>query len=81
LVIIGGMGSIPGVVMGAIVLKGLPEVLRELDDYRMLAFGTLLIVMMILRPEGLWPSKRVQMELSAESKQPDEASPALEGGQ
>jgi branched-chain amino acid transport system permease protein len=81
LVIIGGMGSIPGVVMGAIVLKGLPEVLRELDDYRMLAFGTLLIVMMILRPEGLWPSERVRMELSAKSKQPDEASPALEGGQ
>jgi branched-chain amino acid transport system permease protein len=80
-VIIGGMGSIPGVVMGAIVLKGLPEVLRELDDYRMLAFGTLLIVMMILRPEGLWPSERVRMELSAKSKQPDEASPALEGGQ
>jgi len=58
LVIIGGMGSIPGVVMGALVLKGLPEVLRELDDYRMLVFGTLLVVMMILRPEGLWPSTR-----------------------
>ena len=65
LVIIGGMGSIPGVVVGALVLKGLPEILRELDDYRMLAFGALLILMMIVRPEGLWPSKRRRMELHA----------------
>jgi ABC-type branched-subunit amino acid transport system permease subunit len=63
LVIIGGMGSIPGVVVGALVLKGLPEILRQLEDYRMLAFGALLIIMMILRPEGLWPSKRRAMEL------------------
>jgi branched-chain amino acid transport system permease protein len=63
LVIIGGMGSIPGVIVGALVLKGLPEILRQLENYRMLAFGALLIVMMILRPEGLWPSKRRAMEL------------------
>ncbi len=63
LVIIGGMGSIPGVILGALVLKGLPEMLRQLSDYRMLAFGALLVLMMILRPEGLWPSKRRKMEL------------------
>ena len=63
LVIIGGMGSIPGIVVGALVLKGMPEILRELDEYRMLFFGALLIFMMIVRPEGLWPSKRRQMEL------------------
>jgi branched-chain amino acid transport system permease protein len=63
LVIIGGMGSIPGIILGALVLKGLPEILRQLEDYRMLAFGALLIVMMILRPEGLWPSRRRAMEL------------------
>jgi branched-chain amino acid transport system permease protein len=63
LVIVGGMGSIPGIVLGALVLKGLPEMLRELEDYRMLAFGALLIVMMIVRPEGLWPSMRRKMEL------------------
>jgi len=63
LVIIGGMGSIPGVIVGALVLKGLPEILRPLQDYRMLFFGALLIFMMIVRPEGLWPSKRRQMEL------------------
>jgi ABC-type branched-subunit amino acid transport system permease subunit len=68
LVIIGGMNSLPGVIVGSLVLKGLPEMLRELDDYRMLAFGALLIVMMILRPEGLWPSQRRAMELRESSE-------------
>jgi branched-chain amino acid transport system permease protein len=62
-VIVGGMGSIPGVFLGAFVLKGLPEILRQLDDYRILAFGALLVVMMILKPEGLWPSKRRRLEM------------------
>lgn len=55
LIIIGGLGSVPGVVVGALVLIGLPEVLRELQDYRLLAFGILLVVTMLLRPEGLIP--------------------------
>ncbi|MCU0498349.1 MAG: hypothetical protein MUF87_13435 [Anaerolineae bacterium] len=55
LIIIGGMGSIPGVVLGAVILIGLPEILRELQDYRLLAFGVLLVVTMLLRPEGLLP--------------------------
>jgi branched-chain amino acid transport system permease protein len=63
LVIVGGMGSIPGVIAGAFVLKGLPEVLRQLQDYRIVTFGALLVVMMIIRPEGLIPSKRRRMEL------------------
>ena len=58
LVIVGGMGSIPGIILGSFVLKGLPELLRELDNYRMLVFGALLIVMMIIRPEGIWPARR-----------------------
>jgi len=69
LVIIGGMGSIPGVLVGALVLKGLPEILRELSDYRMLAFGALLVIMMILRPEGLWPSTRDRMDLQGQEGQ------------
>ncbi|NIV34026.1 MAG: hypothetical protein GWN58_32650, partial [Anaerolineae bacterium] len=72
LVIIGGMGSIPGIIVGALVLKGMPEILRELDEYRMLFFGALLIFMMIVRPEGLWPSKRRQMELHEEEDIPTE---------
>jgi ABC-type branched-subunit amino acid transport system permease subunit len=63
LLIVGGMGSIPGVIVGAFVLKGLPEILRELDIYRLLVFGALLVVMMIIRPEGLWPASRRRMEL------------------
>ncbi len=62
-VIVGGMGSIPGVIAGAFALKGLPEVLREVQDYRVLFFGALLVIMMIWRPEGLWPSSRRSMEL------------------
>jgi branched-chain amino acid transport system permease protein len=62
-VIVGGMGSIPGVIAGAFVLKGLPEVLRELDAYRILSFGALLVAMMVLRPEGLIPSTRRRLEM------------------
>ena len=63
LIIIGGMGSIPGVILGAVVLIGLPEVLREVQQYRMLAFGGLLVAMMIFRPTGFIPSARRKMEL------------------
>ncbi|MCU0513527.1 MAG: hypothetical protein MUE40_13275 [Anaerolineae bacterium] len=55
LIIIGGLGSIPGVIVGALMLVGLPEALRELQDYRLLAFGVLLVVAMLLRPQGLIP--------------------------
>ncbi|HRJ45432.1 MAG TPA: hypothetical protein PL105_26255, partial [Caldilineaceae bacterium] len=58
LIIVGGMGSIPGVVLGALALKGLPEVLRGVDEYRIVTFAILLIVMMIVRPEGILPSAR-----------------------
>jgi ABC-type branched-subunit amino acid transport system permease subunit len=62
LVIVGGIGNIPGIFLGAFVLKGLPEVLREIEGYRMLVFGVLLIVMMRLRPEGFLPSRRPKLE-------------------
>jgi branched-chain amino acid transport system permease protein len=64
IVIVGGMGSLPGVVLGAFVLKGIPELLREMADYRLLVFGALLVVMMIVRPEGLWPARRVRFKRS-----------------
>jgi len=54
--------------VGALVLKGLPEVLRQLEDYRMLVFGVLLVVMMIVRPEGLWPAPRRRMELGRDEE-------------
>jgi branched-chain amino acid transport system permease protein len=66
LIIVGGMGSIPGVIVGALVLVGLPELLREFDEFRLLVYGAVLVAMMVYRPEGLWPEKTRQRELHAE---------------
>ncbi len=71
LIIIGGMGSIPGVVVGAIALVGLPEMLREFSDYRYLFYGLALVVMMLTRPEGLVPAATVKRELHEEEPQPE----------
>ncbi|NIS81396.1 MAG: branched-chain amino acid ABC transporter permease [Anaerolineales bacterium] len=70
LIIVGGMGSLPGVVVGAIILVGMPELLREFTEYRLLLYGVLLIVMMIVRPEGFWPSEVRKRELHAGEEQP-----------
>ncbi len=58
MVVLGGMGSIPGIVLGALLLITLPEVFRDFQDYRMLAFGVALVMMMIFRPQGLLGSVR-----------------------
>ncbi|HUL23951.1 MAG TPA: leucine/isoleucine/valine transporter permease subunit [Thermodesulfobacteriota bacterium] len=63
LIIVGGMGSIPGVLVGAIALVGLPELLREFAEYRLLVYGAALVAMMLLRPEGLWPEASHRREL------------------
>lgn len=63
LIIMGGMGSIPGVFVGALVLIGAPELLREFAEFRYLAYGALLVTMMLTRPEGLWPEARRRLEL------------------
>ncbi len=62
-VIVGGIGSIPGVVVGALFLIGLPEILREFAEYRMLMYGAALVLMMLTRPEGLIPEARRRLEL------------------
>jgi branched-chain amino acid transport system permease protein len=59
MVVLGGMGSIPGVMLGALALIALPEAFREFDTYRMLVFGGVMTLMMLVRPKGLWPAKRV----------------------
>ena len=66
LIIIGGMGSIPGVIVGALALIGLPELLREFAEFRYLVYGAVLVAMMLLRPEGLWPEARRRLELHKE---------------
>jgi branched-chain amino acid transport system permease protein len=81
LTIIGGMGSIPGVIVGALVLVGLPELLREFAEFRLLVYGVVLVVMMLYRPEGLLPSEAVRRELhedenlAAEDAQSEPAEP------
>ena len=64
LIIVGGVGSIPGVFAGALILVGLPELLREFAEFRMLIYGVLLIVMMLYKPEGFLPDKRRKRELN-----------------
>ena len=53
------MGSIPGVILGAVTLIALPEMFRGFELYRMFVFGGVMAVMMIFRPKGLWPAKRL----------------------
>ncbi len=62
-VIFGGSGNVPGVILGAFVIAWLPERFRALQDYRQMAFGAVLVIMMILRPEGLLPSRQRKAEI------------------
>ena len=80
MVVLGGMGHIPGVLLGAVLLTLTPELLREVinplqrelfgrmvvdpENLRMLLFGVAMVAIMLYRPAGLWPSRRRQQELS-----------------
>jgi branched-chain amino acid transport system permease protein len=76
-VIVGGMGSIPGVMVGALVLIGIlggpksPGLLQEMSEYKLLIYGALLVYMMLKRPEGLLPSVRRTRELHGEEMAQD----------
>ena len=70
LIIVGGMGSIPGIIVGAAALVGLPEILREFAEFRFLIYGALLVTMMLTRPEGLWPSEARKRELRGDDDEP-----------
>jgi branched-chain amino acid transport system permease protein len=79
MVVLGGMGNIAGVLLGAVLLTVTPEILRDIinplqrglfgqivvdpENLRMLLFGLTLIIVMLFRPAGLWPSKRRREEL------------------
>lgn len=80
MVVLGGMGNVAGVVLGAVLLTVLPEALRYIGplqqrllgevlidpaDLRMLLFGLALVLMMLLRPEGLWPVRRRTLKAGA----------------
>ncbi|MHA6783454.1 branched-chain amino acid ABC transporter permease [Pseudonocardia saturnea] len=66
-VILGGMGTIPGAVLGASVLFVLPEKLREFSEYRLLLFGIALVIIMRFRPQGLVPDAHRRAELAPET--------------
>ncbi|HWT83877.1 MAG TPA: branched-chain amino acid ABC transporter permease, partial [Candidatus Methylomirabilis sp.] len=58
IVLIGGMGSVPGVIIGAAAVSLFPEIFRSFAGYRMVFFGLAMILMMMFRPGGLWPRRR-----------------------
>lgn len=58
-VVLGGMGSTPGVIIGALFVSLAPELLRDFSEWRFLIFGILLVVVMLFRPAGLWPSTAI----------------------
>jgi branched-chain amino acid transport system permease protein len=70
-VVLGGLGSLPGVVVGALVLIGLPGLLREFEEYRLLIYGGALVAIMVLRPQGLIPNVRRSRELLEEEVEQD----------
>lgn len=70
LIILGGLGNLYGVIIGAIALIALPDILRGLAEYRMLIFGALLIVMMIVRPQGFLPRRPPRLEVEKNSGTP-----------
>ena len=73
LIIVGGVASIPGVVVGGFAMLFLPEVLRFAAEYRYLMYGAALVVMMLVKPEGLWPAERRRRELHAGEEMVEEA--------
>lgn len=68
-VVLGGMGNKIGVLVGAAIITGVPETrwFREFDEFRFVIFGAVLVIMMIYRPQGIFPSKRRQRELTTPS--------------
>lgn len=75
MVVIGGMGSIAGSIVGAGAIVVIPELIRtaipEFQEYRFLLFGAVLIAVMIFRPQGIVPNKRREAELKGEPQEPD----------
>ena len=88
LIIVGGMGSLPGVVVGAAALIGLPELLREFGEYRFLFYGLVIVIMMRIKPAGLWPSAARRREMgvdedtaAAVTAEPGGAAPGRSAGE
>jgi branched-chain amino acid transport system permease protein len=70
-VILGGLGSLRGVVVGALALVGLPGFLREFEGFRPLALGVAIIAIMLLRPQGILPKTRRTVDIADEDRDQD----------
>jgi branched-chain amino acid transport system permease protein len=77
MVVLGGMGSVPGAAMGALLLVLLPEALRGFAEYRMLIFGAALVLVMLIRPQGLFGEDSSARE-SAPKPLPDAQQPTVQ---
>lgn len=66
IVVLGGMGSQIGVILAAVAVTILPELAREFSEYRMLIFGAAMVLMMVWRPQGLMPMRRIHIELKVQ---------------
>ena len=69
IVVLGGTGSIPGAFVGTLGMVTLPELSRPLKAWRDAWLGLVMVVMMIARPEGLWPSRRIKLEIESEKEE------------
>ncbi len=68
-IVLGGMGTVAGVLIGSAILQVLPEKLRFISDYRLLIFGLLLVIMMRFRPEGIIASQRRKLEFHEDDQE------------
>lgn len=67
MLVLGGMGNIFGAILGAVVLTIVPEILQPLQQYRILLFGAVMVIMMIFRPQGILGGKRISEEFRPET--------------
>jgi branched-chain amino acid transport system permease protein len=80
MVVLGGMGSIAGPILGAAAIVFLPEYFRSFGDARFLVFGAALVIIMIFRPQGLIPSRRRELELTGHELRDETVYEAEHGG-
>lgn len=58
IVLVGGQGSVPGILLGTVMMFVVPQVFTDLAQYRYFAFGIAMILVMVLRPQGIWPARK-----------------------
>lgn len=80
MVVLGGMGSVTGVTIAAVILVLAPEYLRAFSEYRMLIFGAVMVIMMIYRPQGLITDEKRAYRITAKGADDGDSAPAAAGG-